>query len=628
MLGKFALKVTALSYKLGFGIKSVPTHKDSIFTVSLIGRPNVGKSTLFNRLAGTKLALTDNTPGLTRDRKEVITDILGYPIRVVDTAGWEMTKVNEVDIRKKMKEQTANALIYSDLALLLFDVREGITENDLDLSRWLKKNIKIPKSMPNPENQPVIPSNQTVKRIILVGNKAESGYDYSDVYNEVYQLGYGEPMLISAEHGDGMHELLKEIDKEVPTEQKKAFEDKKAKRVKRFEEIKAQLKRDLIKLRETQENPDDIDIEEWEKEFDKININPEENSDLDSDSEVDPLTTLTTEAVNTKTGIQTENLYSRRPIQVSIVGKPNVGKSTFVNSFLQDDRVIADDLAGTTRDAISIQWVYKGRKIVLVDTAGITRRSSSKSALEKKIEQTSLATIRYSHVVICLIDALEAFRVQDMNVIQHVIEEGRGVVLVVNKWDLVVPEWRARAMKFMRKQVEKSLGSVKSVPLHFISALQKRKVDAIMDEVLQVYEKWNIRISTGMLNDWLQRFLKVENLPSDEGDKLKIKFITQVKTRPPTFVIFVNSKRLFKTNYMKFMKTNLTTEFGLTGVPVRILVRDTTHQKVKRRLEIRRNNRRMKKMSLRRNSQYSLAKEKLAKLKSMQRLDKNSKVNS
>lgn len=628
MLGKFTLKVTALSYKLGFGIKSVPTHKDSIFTVSLIGRPNVGKSTLFNRLAGTKLALTDNTPGLTRDRKEVITDILGYPIRVVDTAGWEMTKVNEVDIRKKMKEQTANALIYSDLALLLFDVREGITENDLDLSRWLKKNIKIPKSMPNPENQPVIPSNQTVKRIILVGNKAESGYDYSDVYNEVYQLGYGEPMLISAEHGDGMHELLKEIDKEVPTEQKKAFEDKKAKRVKRFEEIKAQLKRDLIKLRETQENPDDIDIEEWEKEFDKININPEENSDLDSDSEVDPLTTLTTEAVNTKTGIQTENLYSRRPIQVSIVGKPNVGKSTFVNSFLQDDRVIADDLAGTTRDAISIQWVYKGRKIVLVDTAGITRRSSSKSALEKKIEQTSLATIRYSHVVICLIDALEAFRVQDMNVIQHVIEEGRGVVLVVNKWDLVVPEWRARAMKFMRKQVEKSLGSVKSVPLHFISALQKKKVDAIMDEVLQVYEKWNIRISTGMLNDWLQRFLKVENLPSDEGDKLKIKFITQVKTRPPTFVIFVNSKRLFKTNYMKFMKTNLTTEFGLTGVPVRILVRDTTHQKVKRRLEIRRNNRRMKKMLLRRNSQYSLAKEKLAKLKSMQRLDKNSKVNS
>jgi len=589
----------------------VKTLKDDIFTVSLIGRPNVGKSSLFNKLTGGRYALTDSLPGLTRDRKEIITDIFKAPVRLVDTAGWENEKeVRASEVKRKMMEQTAHGLIYSDLALFLVDVRHGITPEDIFLANWVRKRQL---GEDNPILQMKTLDDVRIKKILLVGNKAENDYDH-DAYADVFKLGFGDPIFISAEHGDGMHELLEAIEKEIPLEKIEEFEQRKKKRREKHIYLREKFKEELIEVKENSEDPDEINIEAWEKEFDNYNKNPEENSDLDSDSEVDVEESMTKSIINEKGGISTENFLKRKPIQISVVGRPNVGKSTFVNSLLKDNRMIASDLPGTTRDSISVQWVYKGRKVNLIDTAGINKRVKLKTNVEKLMQSEAIKAIQYSQVVVCIIDALDAFRVQDMSVAQYVIEEGRGLVLVVNKWDLVTPEWRSKASKFMKKQLERFLGETKEIPLHFVSALTNHKVEHVMDEVFRTYENWNKRISTGLLNDWLNRFKKTQNLPRDGNDQLKIRFITQIKSRPPTFSVFVNDKSLFKDNYLKYMKNHLATEFGLHGVPIRFFFRDTEYKQTKKRVEKITKSGTMKKMFLRQRRLARQAKVKLEKL--------------
>ena len=564
----------------------VKTLKDDIFTVSLVGRPNVGKSSLFNRLAGGKHALTDSLPGLTRDRNEVITNLWEVPVRLVDTAGWENNKeVKESDVKRKMMEQTANALIYSDLALFLVDVRAGITPEDRLLANWLRKRqAEQTKVFGEGAGAMQTLDDIKVKKIILVGNKAENSDD-TDIYADIYSLGFGEPILVSAEHGDGLHDLIGEIDSEIPKEKKDEYEERRIRRIEKHLKLRDKFKAELIAVKEDSENPDEIDINEWEREFDIFNRNPEENSDLDSDNDINAEESMTTNFFNAGPGVTSDNIYKKKSIQISIVGRPNVGKSTLVNSLLKENRVIASDLPGTTRDAISVQWVYKGKKIQLVDTAGIERRVRLKSKAEHMVQQSTMKTIKYSHVVVCLIDALDAFRVQDMSVAQHIVKEGRAVVLVVNKWDLVTDDWRSKASKFMHKQVEKSLGETKGMPLLFVSALTNYKMDKLMDEVLRTYERWNMRVSTGLLNDWLNRFKKTQNMPSDSGESLKIRFITQLKSRPPTFSVFVNDKGLFKDNYLKYMKNQLAKEFELEGTPIRFIIRDNIYKKEKKSME-------------------------------------------
>ena len=376
------------------------------------------------------------------------------------------------------------------------------------------------------------------------------------------------------------------------------YADKKKKRVERFVQLKNMLMDEYVKDKEEQmagpeggkdeedgDNAKDIEtfVEQWSKDFDKLNANPEENSDFDSDNDINPLDTLTssgkyTSSVKKPQQISSDNRMKKKPIQLAIVGRPNVGKSTLVNGLLKESRVIANDLPGTTRDSVQISWTYGGRRVLLVDTAGIKPGTSVKTQVEQIVSEQVKKSIDFAHVAIVLIDSVQAFTTQDMMVIRKVLEEGRAVVIAANKWDLVEDKYKKKAVKWMEKQVEKGLGQVKGVPMAFVSAKTGLRVDRIMDEVMRVYEKWNTRVSTGLLNKWIHAFSKVQKMPSDQGKTLKMRYMMQIKTRPPTFFLYVNNKRLVNEDFERFIRNSIAKEFGFEGVPVRVLVRDNKMQ--------------------------------------------------
>ena len=318
-------------------------------------------------------------------------------------------------------------------------------------------------------------------------------------------------------------------------------------------------------------------VSQWSKDFERLNPDPQDNSDFDSDNDINPLDTITAQgryASSKQAQISSENNLKKKPIQLSIVGRPNVGKSTLINGLLKENRVIANDLAGTTRDSVMIQWVYGGRRINLVDTAGIKPGTSVKSEVERIVNEQVQKTVDYSHVVIVLIDSMEAFTSQDMMVVRKVLDEGRAVVIAANKWDLVEDKYKKKAVKWMEKQLEKGLGQAKGVPLAFVSAKSGIRIDRILDEVMRVYEKWNTRVSTALLNKWIHAFQKAQLMPSVEGKTLKLRYMMQIKTRPPTFFLYVNSKRLVSDSFEKFVRNSISKEFGFQGCPIRILIRD------------------------------------------------------
>ena len=274
----------------------------------------------------------------------------------------------------------------------------------------------------------------------------------------------------------------------------------------------------------------------------------------------------------------------RKPIQLSIVGKPNTGKSTLVNALVEEQRVIANDLAGTTRDAVRVQWVYGGRRVTLVDTAGLQLNKRNETVVDDMVQQDVFDAIKYSHVVAVMIDSVEAFTAVDMTLIKRVLDEGRAVVVVANKWDLIEDKYKKKAVKWMEKQLEKGLGQAKGIPITFVSAKTGQRQDRVMDEVLRVYEKWNTRVSTGLLNKWMHAFQKVQRMPTEGGKMLKMRYLMQIKTRPPTFFLFVNRKNLVTDNYEHFLRNSLAKEFGFVGTPIRILLRDNRSQYAKRKL--------------------------------------------
>ncbi|EGR28132.1 hypothetical protein IMG5_182690 [Ichthyophthirius multifiliis] len=515
--------------------------KDDIYTISLIGTPNVGKSQLFNRLQtdDTK-AIVDKTQGLTRDRKEQITHILGYPIRVVDTAGLEDIPKDKFtgELREKMMNQTLQALLLSDLAVFMVDVRNGISKLDEEIGFWLKKNMKKKEEI-------------DIKDLLFVANKFddENLLEKTNFLNEVYKLGLGEPIYISALNGNYIPDFLREIDNKISDEYKKKYIEKKEKRKQKLNDIKNQEKQEIQNL--NQNNQLGISLEEWEKEFDQINSKIEDESDLDEES-------------------------SSKNINICFIGRTNAGKSTLINKIIGEERVITHDQSGTTRDSIKVEYIYREKKLTLIDTAGIDQKISKVSDVEKKCQKQTIKSIKNSHIVVCMIDSLRAFQVQDLSLVQYVCDQGKAVILCVNKWDLVPEEYKKKAVRFMQKQLEKNLGQVKGVNLMCFSAEKEDDcAEKIFQTSFQIFERWNLRISTGMLNDWLGKFKKVQNLPTDgKGESLKIRFFAQVKSRPPTFVLFVNNKMLIKNNYLRFMRNKLAEEFQLEGVPIRILIRE------------------------------------------------------
>lgn len=453
------------------------------FTVALVGRPNVGKSTLFNRLAGKKLALVDDTPGVTRDWRSAPAYLGGISFTVVDTAGLE--DVTDGSLEARMRRQTERAFERADLALFIIDARVGITPLDRHFAALLRRS-KTP--------------------VRVVANKAEGKVGIPGLL-EAYELGLGDPVPISAEHGEGMADLVEAL---------------------------------LPYVRE------DVSAEEEEV--------------------VDP------EFAHLPLGDQPEPAEDlSKPIQLAIVGRPNVGKSTLLNSLVGEERVLTGPEAGMTRDAISVDWEYRDRKFRLVDTAGMRRRSRVDAKVEKLAVADTLRVIRLAQVVVLVVDASQILDKQDLTIARMVMDEGRALVIVINKWDEV--EDRALALKQVEDRLEASFGQARGVTVVTISALKGQKLDVMLDAVLNTYKLWNRRIPTSQLNRWIEGVLDHHPPPLVEGRRLKIRYVTQVKSRPPTFALFVNKPLDLPESYQRYLVSHIRQTFELPGVPVRLLLR-------------------------------------------------------
>lgn len=448
-------------------------------TVAIVGRPNVGKSTLFNRLVGRKLALVDDTPGVTRDWRAAPARIGGVDLTVIDTAGLE--EAFDGSLEARMRRQTERAIERADVALLLIDARAGVTPLDRHFAGWLRKG-RTP--------------------VILVANKAEGRAGEAGLY-EAFELGLGDPVPISAEHGEGMADLVEAL---------------------------------LPHLRE-EEEPTAEDGDEP--------MPPEEDEE--------------------------GALSATRPLQLAIVGRPNVGKSTLLNGLVGEERVLTGPEAGMTRDAITVEWIHKGRAVRLVDTAGMRRKAKVDEKLEKLAVADALRVIRLAHVVVLVVDAEAILDRQDLAIARLVIDEGRALVIAVNKWDIV--EDRAAALKQIDDKLQAQLPQVRGVPVVTISALRNQKLDKLLDTAFDIYDVWNRRVPTSQLNRWLPHMVEQHPPPAVEGRRIKIRFMTQVKSRPPTFALWVSKPLDLPETYLRYLVGGLRQDFDLPGVPIRMMMR-------------------------------------------------------
>ena len=435
------------------------------FTVAIVGRPNVGKSTLFNRLAGRRLALVDDLPGVTRDRREGEGHIADLAFTAIDTAGLEEAPAETLSGR--MQTQTARSLDEADVALLVIDARAGVTPEDRHFARWLR---------------------HAGRPVILVANKAETREALAAL-SETYELGLGEPVALSAAHGEGMGELYERLLPFAPAGEK-------------AEEAAA-------------------------------------------------------EAV--------------KPLQLTIVGRPNVGKSTLVNRLVGEERVLTGPEPGITRDAIAIEWAWRGRKVRLIDTAGMRRRARIEARLERLSVADTLRAVRFAETAVLVIDAQQPFERQDLTIANLVAEEGRGLVVAANKWDLVGDPKAALAR--LRERLEEALPQLGGVTLVPVSGLTGSGVDALMKAVFAADEVWNRRVPTGLLNRWLQRVQERHPPPLAGGRRLRLRYVTQVNTRPPSFALFASKPGELPESYRRYLVNSLRQEFDLPGTPIRLMLR-------------------------------------------------------
>ncbi|MAS87040.1 MAG: ribosome biogenesis GTPase Der [Micavibrio sp.] len=464
------------------------------FKVALIGRPNVGKSTLFNKIIGKQMAIVDDRPGVTRDFREADIVIQGKAVTMIDTAGME----NEHDqsMFGRMRQQTEKAIEIADLLVFVMDGREGVTPLDAAFAKELRK-IKKDK--------------------ILVVNKCESSKGDFGIADS-YSLGFGEPLPVSAEHGLGIGELSGYIVSCIP-----------------------------------EESASDYDVEEEEK----------------TDEDFDRLDALEGQEEVIIPEISEEE--KKKPIKLAIVGRPNVGKSTLVNALLNEKRVMTGPEAGVTRDAIAIDWVYQDTAFKLVDTAGLRRKSKVVDPIEKMSTADSYRAIRLAQIVVLVIDGTLGLDKQDIQIAAHAIEEGRALVLAINKWDAM--DTRAETMDQIKDRIELSLGQIKDLPIQMISAQNARNLDKLMDRVLEAYDYWNRRTSTGKVNRWLDAVVSHHPPPLYRGKPNKLRYMTQINTRPPTFAMWLSSPKDLPDSYVRYMTNKIREDFDLPGTPIRILLR-------------------------------------------------------
>ncbi|MFY9175960.1 MAG: ribosome biogenesis GTPase Der [Caldicoprobacterales bacterium] len=430
--------------------------------VAIVGRPNVGKSTLFNQLVGQRISIVDDQPGVTRDRIYADTEWLGRKITLVDTGGIDVESQDELMVQ--MKQQANVAIETSEAVIFLVDGKEGITPADQEVANLLRI-----------ANKPVI----------LGVNKIDAPHEEDMIY-EFYNLGIGDPISISASHKRGLGDLLDAVIEHLPQH-------------------------------EMQEEEDDV-------------------------------------------------------IKIAVLGKPNVGKSSIVNKLLGEERVIVSNIPGTTRDAIDTPFEVDGQKYIIIDTAGIRRKSRINEELERYSVIRALAAIRRCDVALLVIDATEGVTEQDARIAGLIHDEGKGCIVIMNKWDLV--EKDTNTMNQYRKQLMNDLAFMQYAPSLFTSAHTGQRLNRIIEMVNEVYVHCTFRISTGVLNDCIADAVTFTEPPTDKGRRLKIYYGTQVAVKPPTFVLFVNDPDLMHYSYLRYLENQFRKSFGLEGTPIRFILRE------------------------------------------------------
>ena len=440
-------------------------------TVAIVGRPNVGKSTLFNRLVGKKLALVDDTPGVTRDRREGDAHLIGLDFRVVDTAGYE--DKDAASLPGRMRQQTEAAVAQADVALFLFDARAGIVPLDEEIARWLRG---------------------STTPIVLVANKAEGRAGEQGIL-ESLALGFGDPVQLSAEHGEGVADLFEAL------------------------------------------------LPHIDREFDE-----EDEAEDAADA----------------------------PLKLAIVGRPNAGKSTLVNRMLGEDRLITGPEAGITRDSIAVDWVWHGditgpRRVRLIDTAGMRKRAKVQDKLEKLSVADALHAVDFAEVVVLLLDATLGLEAQDLRIADRVLEEGRALLIALNKWD--VAENPSALFNGVKKALEDGLSQVKGVSVLTVSAMTGKGIDQLIGAAFELREAWSKRVGTGELNRWFERAISANPPPAPGGKRVKMRYVTQVKTRPPSFVIFGTRVDQLPASYERYLMNSLRKDLDFGAVPVRLTLR-------------------------------------------------------
>ncbi len=461
------------------------------FTVAIVGRPNVGKSTLFNRLVGKKLALVDDTPGVTRDRRPGDARLIDLRFTIVDTAGLE--EMTDESLQGRMRQQTETAIDEADLSLFVVDAKTGLTPVDTALGEMLRRRGKP---------------------VVLVANKSEARGSDSGFY-DAYSLGLGEPVPISAEHGQGMLDLR--------------------------DAIVAALGEDVVYPSKEDVAVTDVDV-------------PQPTGEESEEDE--------------------EPAYDEtKPLRVAIVGRPNAGKSTLINRFLGEDRLLTGPEAGITRDSISVEWDWRGRTIKMFDTAGMRRKARVIEKLEKLSVADALRAIRFAELVVIVFDATIPFEKQDLHIVDLVLREGRAAVLAFNKWDMI--EDRQAVLADLREKTDRLLPQARGIRAVPISGQTGWGLDKLMQSIIDTDRVWNKRISTAKLNRWLEQQQVQHPPPAVSGRRIKLKYMTQVKARPPAFMVSCTRSDALPESYTRYLINGLRADFDMPSVPIRIHYRSS-----------------------------------------------------